>query len=232
MSIPFGLAALYGVEIVVATTANVPVMGEIRLLTRTLMRVELSWDGETLTQRQEVCRVISQDDTRVAKTELPEAFARSLTPRSYPVTVTQGADGLRYGWDPGPVYVGYAPEGGQQAVPRSVDDPRVADTDGDGRPAATVHLTVPVLGATELYTVHRNHIALDGHQEGEEIRGSVTIRAIEQLTVGASRTIFNHSAEVSPVSEQSSFRMWPLPEGEDCAALRAGWTPAPHPWLE
>ncbi|MCB9743764.1 MAG: hypothetical protein H6740_14285 [Alphaproteobacteria bacterium] len=227
------LAAAYAAEVIVATTATVPVMGEIRLLTHTLMRVEHVEVEGALLQRQEICAVASRDDTRMSETSMPPAFVASLPASLYPVSIEPlGDDAWRWRWDPGPVYVGYLPSDTDSSAPESVEDPRVVDTDHDGQPAATVRLSIPLLGDADLYTVHRNHVRMDGVMRDGVIEGSVRILGIEQLTVGASRALFAHSARVAPVSAQSSFRMWPVEAEVDCAQLAAGWTPAPHPWLQ
>lgn len=226
------LASLYAAEVIVATTATVPVLGEIRLLTTSLLRVEHALVGEQLIQRQQICAVRSQDDTRMSETSMPTAFVEALPETSYPVSIEADGPTWRWSWDPGPVYVGYAPSPNQAGAPASVDDPRVFDSDGDGQPAATVLLSIPLLGDAELYTVHHNHVRMEGLMEGGVVSGRVEILDIAQLTVGASREMFAHSAEVKPVSDQSSFRMWPVQADLDCAALAEGWSPAPHPWLE
>ncbi|MCB9745833.1 MAG: hypothetical protein H6741_06400 [Alphaproteobacteria bacterium] len=225
------LATAYAAEIIVATIATVPVLGEIRLLTHTLMRMQPSVVDGQLTLRQEVCAVATQDDTRLSQTTMPAAFVRALPAARYPVEVEPlTEDSWRFAWDPGPVHVGYLPTPEDAGLPEAVDDPRVADTDQDGQPAATVLLSIPVLGDSELYTVHRNHVRVEGVMRGGVLEASVEILDIAQLTVGASRPLFAYSAEVSPVSEQSSLRMWPTTEG--CEALAERWTPAAHPWVE
>jgi len=105
-------------------------------------------------------------------------------------------------------------------LPENKKDPRVTDSDGDGKPGASVQLSGRIKGRT--YVVQRlsrsmhGTLTADGHMSG-----TITGRA-EQVTLGASNPILSRFKavfldETDPA--HNLFDWLPVPEGTTCPEL-------------
>ncbi len=105
---------------------------------------------------------------------------------TYPLQLDKDAQGWRYRADLGIERIGYKSTGNETALPAKIDDPAVYDWDGDGKPAATLKISIPLLPDGEFYVVQRGHSILNGRivQPGK-IEGAIETRLFEQRVLGA-----------------------------------------------
>ncbi|MEC8422575.1 MAG: hypothetical protein VX000_02295, partial [Myxococcota bacterium] len=96
------------------------------------------------------------------------------------------------------------------------------DWDGDGRPAATVAIRVPVLGSIELYVAQRAHVRLEGQTDAGTgvTRGAVDFEHFEQRTLGASHRMFEANPDMWPDPARSGFELRRIAPGAGCAEAR------------
>ncbi len=210
----------YGMELVVATFARVPVLGESRGSSVSLLLVDLAEgpDGQ-LRATQQVCTVEMRGAGERAQMRLSDGFLRAQGKKSW--TVRLAEDGAMVA-DLGVDHVGFAPSGRDSPVPKRATDPGVIDWDKDGRPGATILLRAPVLGDVELYVAQRAHVRLRGRALPEGgAEGAVEVLRFEQHTIGSSHRLFDTSPEMWPDPGASGFALWPAPPGTGCGGLRA-----------
>ena len=187
----------------VASVARVPVMGSERSVTTTLLLVDVEREGGRWMQRQTVCDVRVQSSR--ARMVIPEAFVRSIRPRSYPVR--QDAENA-YTADLGLQTVGFDPAVTGGAMPTRADQAGVVDSDGDGQPGATVVGHFPVFGRVRLFIAQRTHVVLRGRQTSpDRVEGGIDVLVLEQRTLDASNRIFRRTLDVAPDQGKSSFTM-------------------------
>lgn len=196
----------YALEMRVASVAHVPVMGEQRSVTRSLLLVEVERRGGRLVQRQRVCDVAIR--TPKVRMTVPDAFIHALAPREYTAEVRGDASQLRYSADPGIEYVGYDPRLTGGALPRDRRSPGVVDSDRDGEPGATVVGHFPVFGRVSFFVAQRSHLVLRGRQiSADRLEGAVDVLLLEQRTLGSSNRFFGQTLAVRPDPAASGFTM-------------------------
>ncbi len=167
-------------------------------------------------QRQRACavRVVGKG----AHVLVPDAFVESLPVKEVAIELTANdAGATRYRVDLGVDDVGFDARRSNGAVPERADDPSVIDSDGDGKPGATIRIEAPVLGAAELYIVQRGSMSLDGTLLASGgASGGVELGPVEQHTIGASNKLLVSSPRIEPVSEESWFRLEPVRADAAC----------------
>jgi hypothetical protein len=132
-------------------------------------------------------------------------------------------DGWRYRADLGIERIGYHPGVGDAKLPMAADDPAVYDWDDDGKPGATLKLSVPLLPDGELYVVQRGQSILNGRiTEAGRIEGTIEVRSFEHRVLGAKPGFLNKSPEIRPDPSGSRFAITQVAAGSTCEALRAG----------
>lgn len=216
-------AGTYAMRLETATVAKVPVLGRTRGGSVSWLLGELAVDGgRAWTWR--TCSVEMTGASGKARMGLSPAFVAAMGTKRLTAELDPAPGGWRFALDMGEDHVGYDP-GRTDALPVDRADPAVIDWDGDGQPAATVDLSVPVLGAVELYVVQRAHVRLDGHTDAAtgQTRGRVAFTRFEQRTLGASHRMFDANPEMWPDPEHSGFELRPLAPGAGCGDIRAAW---------
>lgn len=195
-------------DLVIATLAEVPVLGAMRAEGRSVLAVHLTRTAEGWIQEHEVCTSAVHEATRIVRTELPEAFVDALPDARFPATFDPKPGG-GYAAAFGPQPVGWSGDG---ALPDSLTDPRVRDWEGDGRPAATVRVTAPFVGTGEVYVVQSGETRLTGTM-GEDgvIRGSVSVVGYASRVLAATSKLLERGPEVTPDPGRSWFTLTPSP---------------------
>ncbi len=213
---------VYAGQVDIGTLTEMSVVGDIHVVVRSATHVTFEKEGDQWFQVQKVCDVKNFDDTRMSTTIIPKAFIAAIPVTRFPVDLTDTTDGgVRYKADPGVEWVGLDPLPDGEELPHKPDDPRVLDFDGDGKPGATVVLEVPVFKRVELYVVQAAQSIYEGVVKGEAVAGDTIMTRLDQRTLKATAPFFKAQPPVKPVADLSSFRIWPLGPGADCAAVIA-----------
>lgn len=210
----------YGMELVVATFAQVPVLGQSKGSSVSLLMLDLRpGSNGQLVATQRVCAVQMRGAGERAHMRLSPGFLRAQGTKTWSLALS--ADGSLVA-DLGVDHVGFRSDGTATPVPRRSTDPGVVDWDGDGKPGATILLRAPVLGDVELYVAQRAHVRLRGRAAPDgRATGAVEVVRFEQHTIGSSHRLFDTSPEMWPDPESSGFSLWPAPADATCATLEA-----------
>jgi hypothetical protein len=205
---------LWRLDLVVATKAHLPILGDIRSASRNVLLVEVHADGDGWTQRQQVCAARVEGESGLARTIIPRAFVDSLPPRAYPITVDASG---RYLADPGPESVGFH----GTVLPSGSTDPSVFDQDRDGAPGVSVRVEVPMFGGADVWVAQRGHSVMEGRFTGpDRVEGTVDVRVLQQVTLGASNRLFAHSVHATPDPRNSGFVLTRAQPRTTCDTLR------------
>lgn len=204
----------------IATTSEVAFAGTTEVITRSVVRLDVSRTERGYDVVQQVCDVDVLSDAR-AETLLPDGFVAALPVQRYTALVSKDAAGeLRWWADPGPTHVGYDPKVTGGPVPDKAKQDGVLDEDGDGHPGVTVKLRIPVFGTVRIYVAQRGHSRYVGHFADGGVEGRVEQVRLEQRTLGASFAPFAANPDVTVVPERSVFRIEKVADGvEGCAAV-------------
>lgn len=212
---------LYRLEMNMATQSRIPFLGSSRSSSVSVSLVEIRRDGAGLIQSHRVCDFRVKEDSAMVRMVFPEKFIASLARPTYSIQLEQDSAGWRYRADLGTEHIGYRPGQVNGKLPTQPDDPAVYDWDGDGRPGATLKLSVPLLPDGELYVVQRGHSILSGRLTGPgRIEGRIDIRLFEQRVLGAWPSFLNQTPEIEPDPKASWFTLTQLAPGSSCESLR------------
>ena len=203
---------LYVLETEVVTQSQVSIFGRNRVVTTARALAEVAESDDGLRLHQTTCSIEVVDGSR-AITTIPPLFIQSLPRLEYRLEANESGFVLRDGEQ----RVGLV--GTPAQFPTSPRDPAVADTDGDGRPGATIELRVPVLGTIDIYVVQRTRTELAGSYVDGRGAGQVNVLSFEQVTIGASNPLFRVTPNLAPQSEESAFLLIPVDSGTRCADL-------------
>ena len=210
----------YRLEMIMASITRVPVFGTSKSASKSVSLVEINRDGAGLIQTHKTCDFRVLDDSKFIKMIFPDKFVAALARHTYPLQFDKDAQGWRYRADLGVERIGYKSNGHEAALPAKIDDPEVYDWDGDGKPAATLKISIPLLPNGEFYVVQRGHSILNGRivQPGK-IEGAIDTRLFEQRVLGAWPGFLNQSAEVEPDPKESRFVLSLVATGSTCETL-------------
>ncbi|HWO43385.1 MAG TPA: hypothetical protein VNO43_16450 [Candidatus Eisenbacteria bacterium] len=211
----------YRLEMIMASRARLPLFGESKSASKSVSLVTVRKEGSARIQRHQVCEFRVLEDSAMIKMVFPDRFVAALAVHTYPVELERDTHGWRYRADLGVEQIGYTPERDGSRLPTTIDDPSVYDWDGDGQPAATLKIAVPLLPDGELYVVQRGHSILNGRITGEgKVEGSIDVRVFEQRVLGARPGFLNRSPEIRAEPGESRFSLTRLAPDSTCASLR------------
>lgn len=210
----------YRLEMILASITRVPFFGTSKSASKSVSLVEIRSNGAGLVQSHKTCDFRVIDDSKFIKMVFPDKFVAALARHTYPLQLDKDGQGWRYRADLGVERIGYKSSGNETTLPAKIDDPAVYDWDGDGKPAATLKISIPLLPDGEFYVVQRGHSILNGRivQPGK-IEGSIETRLFEQRVLGAWPGFLNQSAEVEPDPKESRFILSAVPVGSSCETL-------------
>ena len=212
-------AGTYRLEMRFGSHADLPFVGAVRSTTVSTSLVDIRARDGALEQTHRVCDAHLEGAAPGVRVEMPSRFIAALGTHSYPIAVSWDGAGWRYHADLGMEYVGWHPDD-DAPLPASPDDPGVYDWDGDGRPAATLRLIVPILPAGELYVVQRAHSVLDGRMVApDRVEGRIDLPLFEQAVIGARPGFLRRSPRATQDPERSRFVLERVATGTACPDL-------------
>ena len=216
------LPGRYGMVVDTATIQKLPFLGRTPGGSRGWLIGDLRHTPDGPRLRMETCDVIVTGlKGKEGRVDVPRAFIDSIPVNDRPVVLSARSRGdweLRI--DMGLNTVGFDPQA-SATMPTEADDPAVRDTDGDGKPGATMKLQIPLFGDIDLYVVQKAHITLRGTVgPGGPAAGGIDYAMLEQATIGATHELFAATPPMWPDPSRSGFVMVALPDSTTCGNVR------------
>ena len=194
----------YRLEMRVAANASLPWFGHAETVTTSTSWVEIDRERGKLVQHHQVCEVHDEARTRWRGLTYPRALVESLPTTQVRPVLKATTEGLEYQADLGREWLGTTPG---ESLPRQADDPRVQDTDGDGRPGVTLRLHV-LTGEAELLVAQRTRAVLNGTVVSPgRVTGRVEMREFAQAILEASPHFLRFTPDVHYDPEHSTFEL-------------------------
>ena len=222
---PPNLAGTWAQQQVTHTITDVAIAGEIRSTTTSLLLLDVTQKGATLSVTERLCDVHIKSEFDKLRTIIPQRFLHALSGTTRQVTLKRKGDAWTYTQHPRLVVQGATlKDPKKDALPKDEDDPRLTDPDGDGKPGLTVLLRGIIDG--EVYLVQRGWNKLVGTLTGTtRIKGEM-VWAMEQSVVDASRLLLDSTPKTrrEKGANQHTFAMVKVKKGTSCSALRSGAT--------
>lgn len=182
---------------VTTSVSDLPVIGEVVSAARSLIVYDVTQEGDRVRFAQTVCQIDVRSSPSLVKTILPEAFTKALSGaiREARLVRKKGAVHLvsRPLWE---VHGASLDAAQTDPLPRSTEDPRLRDTDGDGQPGLTIRVEGFVDG--ELYVVHRGWTAWAGTVIDRDTFEVKLLWDSEQSIVGTTHKWLDYTPPTSP----------------------------------
>jgi hypothetical protein len=209
------LIGWYHLTLRTVTVATVPILGDVENVTESHILAFYEPVGDQLLGVHDVCTIEVSGSTDIVQTTLPPAFVDSLPLNRYSVALST-VDGVqRIDATFHEVFIGYDPALGP--IPTTITDPQVADTDGDGMPAATLVVTVPLFDPVPVRTAQHTQVRVDGAWNGTQWEGTSELLTIEAIVLEADSPLFQRQPVVRATS--GDFTLVPLEGRVDCVQL-------------
>ncbi len=207
---------------VLSEFATLPLVGEVVRTSTVTMRVTLDQVGDALDVRWTYCASEIDNGSAIASTLIPEAFLASLGEVRTVARLDLGVSPVRFAQPWTTEARGCRLEDPEtDPLPTSLDDPRVIDQDGDGKPGLTVQVSALGLVEGEVYVVQRVRTRLTGTViSADRIEGLVEWTT-EQVTLAASNPVFLGTipSRPDPVLENSAFVLVRIDPAWTCAEI-------------
>jgi hypothetical protein len=195
----------YRLDVEVTVSTTLPVVGEQRTSTRTTSLLMVDGDGVATAV---ACAVATTGGTFTSR--LPPSSISALPKSRFSIVVA----GDHVSADMGEGTIGWR---GHGALPRTADDPRVVDADGDGVPGMRMELDLGALGTWPMQVVTRGHTALRGTKTDDGAVGSLSrMESEQQVLSGLPVDLPTSSGPVKAVASQFTLRRV---DARDCAGL-------------
>lgn len=162
-----------------------------------------------------------------AETIYPEAFVNAIEVRQRAGTIAGTTPGAAFRTSQ------YAQAFGvrladpmKDALPTDPSDKRLVDTDGDGKPGATVIIRHPMVGTGHVYVAQRSIARLEGALQADGSVKGVVYTAPNMYKAGADTWWLRVDSPQRPHPDpkMSPFVMTPVADGATCAQVLAGKT--------
>lgn len=216
---PAELVGTWQIQLDVATFAKVPVLGETTITSRQIMVANVEESAGKLWVNHDTCSLAARTKPALALTEFPEAFINAIPDKSYPMELSDRNGVQRVRLDLGTLAIGF--DAAVSAFPPSkLDHPAVVDWDKDGKPAATIHLIVPIFGTIEVYQAQSAHAIMDGVVlSRDRMEGGARVVDFHQRTLSASNRLFVQNPTLANDPSRSSFSLTRIEAGTPCSKI-------------
>lgn len=201
---------------VTTAVSSVPVLGDVTSETVGVVLLNIRQKGDQLEVWERVCGLKSKSLGGVVKTRFPPNFLRAISGQKKPAQLRKSQGQVEY-IEPKYVRVrGAELANTQDDLPKNQEDPRIVDSDRDGRPGLTVKVEGFVDG--DVYVVQRDSAAMFGTlATSGRIEGRIEWDTDQQV-IGASREILGKNPETAPHPDpgKSYFQMRRVPRAATC----------------
>jgi hypothetical protein len=205
-----------------AAIVDIPILGEVEVVTRTILRLEVSVAGRSLSISAEGCAIEQDMSTSMLRAEYPQGMIQGEG-RIETTGSLREKDGELQFFQPRRwlVFGAQLDDPGHDTLPTDAADERLVDVDHDGHPGMTVHFEGMVSG--DVYQVQRQWTTLRGVASGGN-RIDGRIQWGEERSVLDATSVFLRTQPPSrpdPDPEASYFRTTRIEADVDCAGILA-----------
>jgi hypothetical protein len=211
------LAGTWRLTLDVSTIADVSFLGQTTITSRQTMIAQVSRTAEGFHVHQDTCGLAARTRPTIAETSFPAAFVDAVPDKEYPLELRPEGAGWAVRMDLGPIAIGFDPAT-HPGFPSAVTDASVIDWDNDGKPAATIHVTLPIFGTFDIYQAQTSRAILDGTVlSADKLAGGAHIEDLRQRTLAATNRLFVQNPKLTSDPANSSFRMERAPGDARCS---------------
>lgn len=205
---------------VASTKADLVVLGAVDSELQVALLLDLRHEHNRLRGHGQVCMFRLQSPTSLVQVEFPRAFQNALSQPILDAELFRKGDTTFFRQSPLFLVLGASlrrPRG--EPLPLDRLDPRVIDSDRDGKPGVTVRVHGLIDG--EIYLVQRTWSALRGRSvHAERFEGDL-VHGKEEVVLGATHQILSVFPPTRPNPEKSFFVLEKTADNAGCDAANA-----------
>lgn len=208
---------------VLVATANLPVVGALRIDTTVGAITHITQSGSSLILQDRYCFTDASPSTFLFRTNIADVVMQSIQPEPRVATLVLDACDFRFTQDWYTEVRGSILEDpNNEPLPIDPEDPRLVDLEGDGHPGMTIQASILGLFRGEGYAVQRYRYRLEGTVfNANTIIGFIDWTS-EQSVVAATNSLFMEpfSDATDPDPTKHQFVMIRIDETWTCETLR------------
>lgn len=217
------LSGDWAVVQVLVATADLPIVGSLRIDTIVGALTHITQSGSTLILQDRYCFTDAEPSTFLFTTNIADTVMQSIVPEPRTATLSLVDCDIRFNQDWYTEVRGAILEDPEaEALPIDPEDPRLVDLEGDGHPGMTINASILGLFTGEGYAVQRYRYRLAGTVfNADTIVGYVDWTS-EQTVVEATNPLFMEafSDDTDPDPTKHKFVMIRIDETWTCETLR------------
>ena len=210
----------YGHYDIVAYEERFLIFGKMKTYVITYGITEFKLEDGKLVESDRFCHAEHVSNLPI-KSRVPDSFTRAIVPRTTPVVVTAGSVDFAIFRPSTPTAIGIQlnPE---EELPLDPKDPRIIDSDDDGKPGVTVYIEAgPPVNNAELYIARREIFAYQMEKDNAGGFKGYVIDNSEQLIVGSNTILLR--GQRNPKQHEnpnlSPIYLVPVAADTDCESL-------------
>jgi hypothetical protein len=197
---------------------KMPILADVVARTRAISVQTLKHDKNWLRGTGDLCDVQMTTSSSLVKTELPPAFRKAIAKVRTNARLRREGERLDYYQPEQTLVLGAELDDPEtEQLPNRPDDPRVIDSDKDGKPGVTVSVSGIVSG--DIYLVQRSTSTLRGTATPGGFVGKITFTN-EQRVLGATSKVLKRDPDAQPDPSRSRFRLHKVADGITCTEAR------------
>ena len=208
---------------VMVATADLPVVGSLRIDTIVGAFTHITQSGSSLILQNRYCFTDAEPSTFLFRTNIADAVIQSIKPEPRAAELILNDCDFRFSQDWYAEVRGAILEDPESdPLPIDPEDPRLVDLEGDGHPGMTIQASIFGLFKGEGYAVQRYRYRLDGTVfDANTIIGFIDWTS-EQTVVAATNPLFMESFSdgTDPDPTKHQFVMIRIDEQWTCETLR------------
>lgn len=213
------LSGTYAVLVNLAGTQDLPLVGRISSTAQIFRLADIRKSGDGLIIKDRACRTTFRSSNPSLKISVSDASIRSLPAHTASLRVWEESGTLHFAQDPQVLVAGAnLADPIRDALPVRGDDPRVVDTDRDGKPGMTSSVSAPFISG-QVYFVQRSVTSYAGKQAANGDFVGLVKDKTDQVIVGASNFLLRIGAAPNvpdPDPSKANIRLVKLPAETDC----------------
>ena len=223
--VPVDLSGSWALLLTTSEYWSVPFMGEQRRVGQSVVRLTIEQNGfELMLNEFRYCLALVDTGTPFVRVNISPRFYSSIRVGPVQGRLEQDSETFQLVVPPFVALNGVRlSDPFSERLPQNPSDPRVVDSDGDGKPGVTTQITVLGLISGEAYVVQRSMLSLKGTVVSPDLIQGLLTWKDEQVTLAATSSFLVQSAQgrPDPVLENSYFILRRIIGNKTCEEIIA-----------
>ena len=195
--LPFDLTGVWAQQEIASSLSSVPLVGDVETITTDTLLIRMVQSGNRVEMITESCGMDSAGSSGAGQVVIPQSYTDAMDLAHRNAVIEQWGDGYRVRQERFTRVMGAElSDIENDPLPVAVDDPRVVDIDGDGKPGVTILMDGLLSG--EIYMLQRSWIEVCGAVLSPDKLEGYIRWGTDQSVVDASSLFLENNADSVP----------------------------------